>query len=200
MADEQREGKEGDAVRRDRILAAACRLFHHYGARKTTVADIAEEAGVGTGSVYLDFPSKAAILHALSEQALESVLHAMDGAIAGDRPAAQRLAAAMTARYRAFVDVARQGAHAEELLHCTAGPIRKTWAAFERAQHHLLAQVIAEDDGDLVSRCGKIDDVDLAATSLLAAYAKFAPPLVDTQDVDGNLAQLQALHRWVLGV
>lgn len=197
---EAEKAKACESARRDRILAAACRLFHHYGAKKTTVADIAEEAGVGTGSVYLDFPSKGAILHALSEQALESVLHAMDGAVAGERAVAERLAAAMDARYRAFVEVARQGTHAEELLHCNAGPIRKTWTAFEQAQHHLLRGVIAEDDGALTNRCGAIDDVDLAATSLLAAYAKFAPPLVDTENVDDNLAQLRALHRWVLGV
>ncbi len=198
--DNKSTGPTPEDIRRERILEAACRLFPHYGAKKTTVADIAAEAGVGTGSVYLEFSSKTAIVHALSEQALETVLQAMDAAIAAPGTIEERLARALTARYEAFVAVAGQGAHATELLHCSSAPIQKTWAAFAAAQHHLLAQVIAADDGSLAGRCGVITDATEAAQALLNAYAAFAPPLVDTSQSGANLAQLATLHRWVLGV
>ncbi|WP_040791236.1 TetR/AcrR family transcriptional regulator [Nocardia paucivorans] len=51
--------------RRGRILAEAQALILDKGWPATTVADIAERAGIGKGAVYLEFPNKAAILEAL---------------------------------------------------------------------------------------------------------------------------------------
>lgn len=56
----------GSVDRRKNILDAATRLFRHHGHAKTTMADIAREAGVAVGSVYLDVPSKEAIVEELS--------------------------------------------------------------------------------------------------------------------------------------
>jgi len=66
-----------EAARREQILQAAERLLQHYGPQKTTVADVAREAGIGVGSVYLEFPSKEAIVEALSRARYEAVLEAM---------------------------------------------------------------------------------------------------------------------------
>jgi AcrR family transcriptional regulator len=43
---------------RDLILDAADRLLARYGYRKMTVDDIAQEAGIGKGTIYLHFASK----------------------------------------------------------------------------------------------------------------------------------------------
>lgn len=51
--------------RRGRILAQAQALIMDKGWPDTTVADIADRAGIGKGAVYLEFPNKAAILAAL---------------------------------------------------------------------------------------------------------------------------------------
>lgn len=48
-----------------RILDATRKLLIHYGYDKTTVSDIAREAGISKGAVYLEFPSKDALIHAL---------------------------------------------------------------------------------------------------------------------------------------
>ena len=47
------------------LLDAAARLFTQAGFDKTTVADVAAEAGVSKGAVYLHFESKDALLEAL---------------------------------------------------------------------------------------------------------------------------------------
>lgn len=47
------------------ILEAASELFARFGYQKTTLEDIALRAGIGKGSVYLEFESKEAILFAL---------------------------------------------------------------------------------------------------------------------------------------
>lgn len=52
-------------LRENRILDAARRRFIHYGYNKTSVAEIAQEAGVSKGAVYLHFSSKDDLLHRL---------------------------------------------------------------------------------------------------------------------------------------
>ncbi|MBZ0187832.1 MAG: TetR/AcrR family transcriptional regulator [Candidatus Obscuribacterales bacterium] len=47
------------------VLVAARELFGRYGFEKTTIEDIAREAGIGKGSVYLEFPTKQDILMAI---------------------------------------------------------------------------------------------------------------------------------------
>jgi AcrR family transcriptional regulator len=46
---------------RDVILDAADSLFQRYGYQKTTVDDIAREARIGKGTIYLHFKSKEAV-------------------------------------------------------------------------------------------------------------------------------------------
>jgi AcrR family transcriptional regulator len=64
--------------RADRILDAASKLIVHYGYDKTTVSDIAQEAGVSKGAIYLHWSSKEALFEALvwreSERVVEDML------------------------------------------------------------------------------------------------------------------------------
>lgn len=57
--------RSDNAARAERILDAAARLIPHYGYDKTTVSDIAHEAGVSKGAVYLHWDSKEALFEAL---------------------------------------------------------------------------------------------------------------------------------------
>ncbi len=52
-------------VREQRILDAAAKLIVHYGYDKTTVSDIAREAGISKGAIYLHYSSKEALFEAL---------------------------------------------------------------------------------------------------------------------------------------
>ena len=54
-----------DTEREKRILSSASKLFVHYGFDKTTVSDIAREAGVSKGAIYLHFKSKEELLESL---------------------------------------------------------------------------------------------------------------------------------------
>jgi AcrR family transcriptional regulator len=57
--------KSDNEAREQRILDAAANLFTHYGYDKTTVSDIAQEAGVSKGAIYLHFESKDDLFEAL---------------------------------------------------------------------------------------------------------------------------------------
>jgi TetR/AcrR family fatty acid metabolism transcriptional regulator len=54
--------------RRAQILAAASRVFARQGFHRTTVRDVAREAGVADGTIYLYFASKQELLLALLGQ------------------------------------------------------------------------------------------------------------------------------------
>jgi len=57
--------KTNNELREQRILDAAANLFVHYGYDKTTVSDIAREAGISKGAVYLHFKGKEELLERL---------------------------------------------------------------------------------------------------------------------------------------
>lgn len=59
--------------RRGRILAAARKVFANEGFDGTTIVDVAREAGVASGTVYLYFASKFHLFAALYEQLFEII-------------------------------------------------------------------------------------------------------------------------------
>jgi AcrR family transcriptional regulator len=58
--------------RHDAILDAAERLLARVPDRVASVAEVADEAGLGKGTVYLYFPSKEELLLAVHERAMDS--------------------------------------------------------------------------------------------------------------------------------
>ncbi|HEY9746342.1 MAG TPA: helix-turn-helix domain-containing protein [Oculatellaceae cyanobacterium] len=74
--------------RADLILKAAADLFAERTYEKTTLDGIAERAGIGKGSIYLEFESKEEILFALICRSKQAELHEMRRLVAnpGESP------------------------------------------------------------------------------------------------------------------
>jgi len=62
--------------KREAILRAATSVFAHNGYFNSKVADIAREAGVADGTVYLYFKSKEEILHQIFDRSVDEALAA----------------------------------------------------------------------------------------------------------------------------
>ncbi|HEY0384712.1 MAG TPA: TetR/AcrR family transcriptional regulator, partial [Pyrinomonadaceae bacterium] len=62
------------ADKREAILRAAIRVFATNGYFNSKVADIAREAGVADGTVYLYFKSKEEILHSIFDRTMEEAI------------------------------------------------------------------------------------------------------------------------------
>ncbi|MFN7133239.1 MAG: TetR/AcrR family transcriptional regulator [Myxococcales bacterium] len=63
------EATDAKGRTRARLLRAATRLFQKNGYRKTSVDDVAREAGVAKGTVYVHFKNKSELLfHAIAEE------------------------------------------------------------------------------------------------------------------------------------
>src|SRR5260221_10681116 len=73
---------ETNPCTRQLIMESAQRLFLHYGYKKTTIDDIAQEAGIGKGTVYLYFDGKEEIMLTIAENVKRNITAQMQ-AIAG---------------------------------------------------------------------------------------------------------------------
>jgi TetR/AcrR family fatty acid metabolism transcriptional regulator len=62
------------ADKREAILRAAIKVFARRGYFNSKVADIAKEAGIADGTVYLYFKSKDEILHSIFDRAMEEFI------------------------------------------------------------------------------------------------------------------------------
>ena len=60
-------------VRREQVLAAAERVLLERGLRNTTMADVAEAAGLAKGTLYLHFESKDDLLAGLRRRYVEAI-------------------------------------------------------------------------------------------------------------------------------
>ncbi len=60
--------------KREAILRAATKVFAHNGYFNSKVADIASEAGVADGTVYLYFKSKEEILHSIFDRTVDEAI------------------------------------------------------------------------------------------------------------------------------
>lgn len=78
------EADRRNTERETRILDAAARLITHYGYDKTSVDEIAREAGISKGAVYLHFRSKEAVLDAVLLRATSEMMHSMFARVDAD--------------------------------------------------------------------------------------------------------------------
>ena len=62
---------EAASDKREAILRSATKVFAQNGYFNSKVADIAAEAGIADGTVYLYFKSKDEILHSIFDRAME---------------------------------------------------------------------------------------------------------------------------------
>ncbi|MBE0618339.1 MAG: TetR family transcriptional regulator, partial [Proteobacteria bacterium] len=79
------------AERQQEILEAAVRAFSRQGYHNCTVAQVAREAGVADGTIYLYFQSKEDLLVSAFRHVLERLFASLDRELAGIRDPLERL-------------------------------------------------------------------------------------------------------------
>jgi len=128
--------------RRAAILAAAQTCFWQSGIRRTAIEDVAAEAGLAKGTIYLYFDSKEELFSALATELCRESLGEVEAALAGPGNLAHRLAAALDAKIGHFHRLLAGSAHAAELLDSSAtiaaGPLAKLDRAFRAALERAL--------------------------------------------------------------
>lgn len=187
--------KSGDPERRAQILDCAEKLLSHYGPSKTTIGDIAREAGIGIGSVYLEFGSKDEIIGELAGRRHGRVLAAMRAAAAARGSYAERLTHALEARIHAFFELAAQGMHACDLVFCKSAPVKTAFGRFREDELSFVAELLREG-----TRAGElaVKQPKRTAELIQRAYVTFGPPWVFEQDRREALACVRAMNELLL--
>jgi len=165
------------AANRERVLAAAAVAFWRDGER-VPMATIADEAGVGIGTVYRHYPTRPALLSALSLRSYRLVLEHARAAVGREGPAAEAIA-----RFFAQTIAAR----ADLILPLHGGPVSldAETVALRAEIRELLDQVLARGRRD-----GSIRP-DVTAIDIIITGAMLAQPLAHVAGWD-RLARRQA--------
>jgi AcrR family transcriptional regulator len=193
--DSTMSGSSDTSKRRDQILRAAERLFQHYGFAKTTVADIAREADIGVGTVYLEFSSKEAIVAELSFQRFQCVLDAMRKAASAPGSFAERFKAMFDARVKWFSQFARQGQHGMDLVHCACSASEESYRRFRSEEEELLTEFLIA-----AAEAGEFDVVEprQIARILLRLYDCYHPDFIAGSGLRQARREIAAAHALLL--
>src|SRR3954452_10448904 len=84
------------------IRDAAMRVIARRGMSAATMQEIADEAGVAKGTIYLYFKDRDELVEKTFETAITQLHERVDAAMSGDGPFATRLRAMMTAAIEFF--------------------------------------------------------------------------------------------------
>jgi AcrR family transcriptional regulator len=167
----------GDAAtRRAEILDAALTVFGQYGYRRTSMDDIAREAGIAKGTIYLSFTSKEEVFRALSRRLAQRIL--ADAEAARHRPGttADILAAMHIAWFGTYVETIRRSPHAVELLDAkhrlSADPVADAASHYKRLVVDVLTEAVGTGELDLA----RADLTTDTAAELLIAAARGLQP------------------------
>ena len=144
----------GDAeARRAVILDAALRVFGQYGFRRASMDDIAREAQIGKGTIYLSFTSKDEVFQALSQRLAQRMLAGAEAASRRPGTTADKLAAMHAAWFGTYADTIHRSPHAADLLDAkhqlSADLVAGTASRYKRLVQNVLAEAAAAGELDL---------------------------------------------------
>jgi len=159
-------------AKRVAILDAALKLFGQYGYRRTSIDDIAREAEIAKGTVYLSFKSKEEIFRALSESLIERTEDAARVARASSGTIETRLLAVLEAKFGFLFETVFRSAHAAELMDSKNRLSADLFAQSGRRYMKELREMIDEASraGELEPARLDLDSDDLAQMLVAAAH------------------------------
>ena len=92
------------ADRREQILLAATRLFAEHGFANTDTQRLADELGIGKGTLYRYFPSKRELFLAATDRGMRMLVQSIDASIADIEDPPARIAQVVRSYLKFFAD------------------------------------------------------------------------------------------------
>jgi AcrR family transcriptional regulator len=164
----RRELRRDAAVNRDRVLAAAASAIRREGAG-VPLAKIAADAGVGVATLYRRYPSRQALLAALTHRSFQMVLDAAQRAVDSESTALSSL--------RQFIDqTIEHGADLVLPLHGGPIPLDEETIVLRTQVHDALEAVLRRGRHD-----GSIRP-DVTAFDVIIFGALLAQPLPNVRN------------------
>ena len=182
---------------KDAILDATDRLLARFGYRKMTVEDIAAEAGIGKGSIYLHFSSKEEVVLSHIDRIVDRLRERLKEIARSDATAAERLRLMLLTRvlFR-FDSIQHYTQSLNDLLAALRPGLLARRAIYFEAEAQIFAEVLTNgrQSGEFV-----FDDeratahAMLQATNGLLPYSLSTTELGERQEVEQRTADVADL-------
>jgi AcrR family transcriptional regulator len=193
-----RKARKGPLTRKQ-ILDASLRLFSEKGFARTSVRDIAREAGITDAAIYYHFASKRELFEALfEERGITSALSDLEHATITEPPVETLTAIAVAAqgimhRNKDFMKVLFSEAMSEDAI--ATDEYRIVTERWRNAQVRIVREFI--DKGELPASI----DVDFAARQLVVlSVGPFIDAIMSGQDQNGAEPPRELVERVRAGV
>jgi len=179
------------------ILDAASRRFLHYGYKKTTMSEIADDCNMSTGNLYRYFPSKldiaemfVAVLRRDHVETLRNILEAPD------KTPAEKLREFFLLKFKLAYQRFHDRPKAFELSSTLLHERPKVALEWENAEGRVLAAILLEADADGSFAIG--DAGKLAKILQDAAYRFTSPAVFHEGEFDALSEELNGVIDLIL--
>jgi AcrR family transcriptional regulator len=158
---------------RDRILDALEHLLARYGYRKTTMEDLAREAGIGKGTIYLYFPSKEEVALCSIDRVVARVQEKLHALAASQAPVPERLREMLVTRVLTRFDSVQAYSPGLDELFASLRPAYMAWRQrYFESEAELFAAALREGRR---RKCLTFTDALATANALLLATNSLLP-------------------------
>lgn len=175
------------AETRELILDAIERLLARYGYKKTTIDDVAREAGIGKGTVYLYFPSKEEIALCSIDRVVDRVQHRLRIIANSNQAGRDRIREMLIQRVLIRIDsVQAYSQGLDDLFEALRPAYMARRNRYFAAETAVFAAVLAE-----CKRTSEfaVSDPNLTAHTLLLATNSLLPYSLSVREL-GDLAEI----------
>jgi AcrR family transcriptional regulator len=182
---------------RESILDATDRLLARYGYKKMTVDDLAQEAGIGKGTVYLHFSSKEEVALSHVDRIVERLKERLRALARADAPPDERLRQMLIERvlFR-FDSVQHYTQSLNELLAALRPRLLARRQRYFAAEAEIFAEVLAEGKKLRMFDVGEASttaELFLIATNSLLPYSLSTRELGEREDLEEKINGLADL-------
>lgn len=182
---------------RDRILDAADRLLARYGYKKMTIDDLAREAAIGKGTVYLHFKSKEDLVLSHIDRIIDRLLERFEAIAASDAPPQEQLEEMLLLRVMfRFDSVQHYTESISEVLRDLRLGLLERRARYFEEEAKVIAKVLREGQRTGAFRAHEAIATAralVAATNSLLPYSLSTAELGRRQNVEQSTRRIIAL-------
>ncbi len=181
----------------DRIVDAAAKRFRYYGIGKTTMQEIARDAGVAVGTLYLYFGNKDDLIVACAEKFAGRHRREADEILASRKPADKRLRDYVLGRFRQSEETRTSSRHAAEITRAVLRVKPDRILEEGRMMEEVVSRLLAEGaDAGLFH----IADRERDTKTFLYSIAWFFPSALSEPAITPTETDLLHVVNWFLDV
>ena len=172
-----------------KLLELAAQHIRRYGAKKTTIVAIAEEAGMSHANIYRYFPSKHALVDAVIEQWLKPIEKGMKDITDSPDPARDKLERLTSALFRAY---RRKLEDDPELFDIFVTAALNSKGLARRHRNRIVTELRRMVEDGIASGSFTISDSRMGVLLILDGLSRFLNPVSVSQDREATAVDLEA--------